>query len=119
MKEIMAIIRPERARATWEALESAGMGAYTVLRVLGRSRQGGLRYARRWLRRPAGIRFLPKRLFWILLEDHQVDRVVEALIQANQTGRIGDGKIFVLPVEESSELEGETIRETAQSDYSA
>ena len=101
MKEIIVIIRPERTAATRKVLDDLGIESYTTLRVLGRSRQGGLRYPRRWFRRSADIRFLPKRLFEMVLEDHQVEGAVSALIKANQTGRIGDGKIFILPVEEA------------------
>lgn len=103
MKEVIAIIRPQQAQPTRKALGSIGIHSYTTLRVLGRSRQGGLRYPRKWFRRSADIRFLPKRLFWIMVEDHQLQTVVDALIKVNQTGRIGDGKIFVLPVEETVE----------------
>ena len=101
MKEIIAIIRPQQARVTRKALEDIGMTTYTTLRVLGRSRQGGLRYTRKWFRRSADIRFLPKRLFEIVVEDHQVAAVVSAIIKSNQTKQIGDGKIFVSPVEGS------------------
>jgi nitrogen regulatory protein PII len=101
MKEIIAIIRSERTVATRRVLDDLGIESYTTLRVLGRSRQGGLRYPRRWLQRSADIRFLPKRLFEMVLEDHQVEAAVSAIIKANQTGRIGDGKIFIIPVEEA------------------
>jgi nitrogen regulatory protein PII len=101
MKEIIAIIRSEKTAATRRVLDDLGIESYTTLRVLGRSRQGGLRYPRRWFRRSADIRFLPKRLFEMLLEDHQVEAAVSAIIKANQTGRIGDGKIFIMPVEEA------------------
>jgi nitrogen regulatory protein PII 2 len=105
LKEIIAIIRPQHTRVTRKALEEIGVHAYTTLRVLGRSRQGGLRYPRKWFRRSADIRFLPKRLFWIVVDDQQYPAVLDALNRANRTGRIGDGKIIVLPV-----VEGYTIR---------
>ena len=105
MKEIIAIIRPQQAQATKKELAAAGIHSYTTVRALGRSRQGGLRYRRRWLRRSADIRFLPKRLFWIVVEDQQYTAALEALNRANRTGRIGDGKIVVLPV-----AEGYTVR---------
>jgi nitrogen regulatory protein PII len=107
VKEIIAIIRPEKAMETKLALEKAGVSGYTTSRVLGRSRQGGLRYARKWFRRSADIRFLPKRLFWIVVEDHQLPMVMDAFLSANQTGKIGDGKIFVLPVEEAVRIRPE------------
>ncbi|MBI3810816.1 MAG: P-II family nitrogen regulator [Nitrospirae bacterium] len=101
MKEIIAIIRSERTAATRRILEELGIDSYTTLRVLGRSRQGGLRYPRRWFRRSADIRFLPKRLFEMVVEDDQVEAVASAMIKINQTGRIGDGKIVILPIEEA------------------
>ncbi|MBI3995781.1 MAG: P-II family nitrogen regulator [Nitrospirae bacterium] len=104
MREIIAIIRPNQAPATKIELEKAGIHSYTTVRALGRSRQGGLRYRRRWLRRSADIRFLPKRLFWIVVEDQQYSAALEALLRANRTGRIGDGKIVVLPVREGYTL---------------
>lgn len=100
MKEISAIIRPQQARATRKALEEIGIASYTTLRVLGRSRQGGLRYPKKFFQRSADIRFLPKRLFEVVVDDHQVAAAVAAIIKANQTGLIGDGKLFVSPVSE-------------------
>ncbi|MBI3610679.1 MAG: P-II family nitrogen regulator [Nitrospirae bacterium] len=100
MKEIIAVIRPHQALATRKALEEIGITAYTTFRVLGRSRQGGLRYPRKLFRRSADIRFLPKRLFEVVVDDYQVEAAVSAIIKVNQTGRIGDGKLFILPVSE-------------------
>jgi len=105
MKEIIAIIRPDQAPATRMFLQESGIHNYATLRVLGRSRQGGLRFQRRWFRRSADIRFLPKRMFWIAVEDDRLSFVVNELIRINRTGRIGDGKLFVLPVEKAVPIE--------------
>ena len=48
-----------------------------------------------------GVRYLPKRMISWIVEEAQVEPLVEAIIEANQTGQLGDGKIFVLPVEEA------------------
>ena len=113
MKEIVAIVRPNQSLATRKALEEIGVYAYTVTRALGRSRQGGLRYARRWFQRSADIRFLPKRIFWIILEDDQVEAAILALEKANCTGRIGDGRIFVIPIEDQFNIREAWVHEVA------
>jgi len=107
LKEIIAIIRPDQALATRMFLDESGIHTYATLRVLGRSRQGGLRFQRRWFRRSADIRFLPKRMFWIAVEDDRLSFVLNELIRINRTGRIGDGKLFVLPVEKTVPIEGD------------
>jgi len=112
LKEIIAIVRPERMNETKKVLEEIGV-TYTTMRVLGRSRQGGLRYPRKWFGRSADIRFLPKRLFWIEVEDHQVRTAMDLLIKANRTGRIGDGKVFVVTVEGVCNMMGDPVHETA------
>jgi nitrogen regulatory protein PII len=100
MKEIIAVIRPEKTLATRKALDEAGIPSYTTMRVLGRSRQDGLRYPKKLFKRSADIRFLPKRLFELVVDDHQVEAAVSAINKANRTGRIGDGKIIISPVSE-------------------
>lgn len=113
MKEVLAIIRPEKWPATKEA--AAGLGAYETahVRVLGRGRQRGLRYLRRVATEkgaPAreevgGMQFLPKRMVTWLVPDAQAKRLVEAIIGINQTDNFGDGKIFVCPLDAMSDAE--------------
>ena len=110
MKEVIAIIRPEKWQPTREALEGLGITNLAHYRVLGRGRQRGLRY----LRRVAGVRdgpgsmaatsvqFLPKRIVSWLVPDERLNEMLGVLIRVNQTGNIGDGKVFVCPVEEIS-----------------
>ena len=101
MKEVVAIIRPEKWRATEEAVAALGAEQIAQRRVLGRGRQRGLRYLR-----PSGgseegtMQFLPKRLAEWLVPDERVNPVVEAILRLNQTGNYGDGKVFVTPLEE-------------------
>ncbi|MBI4330540.1 MAG: P-II family nitrogen regulator [Chloroflexi bacterium] len=101
MKEVIAIIRPEKCLLTAEAVRELGLGAPTEQRVLGRGRQGGLRYLR-----PEGgqqsqgvIEFLPKRMLTWLVTDEKVEAIVEVIIRTNRTSTYGDGKIFVCPVD--------------------
>lgn len=98
MKEIVAIIRPNMWRKTKAKLIEEGI-ASTVHRVYGRGKQKGLRYLSKSGKIEEGIRFLPKRLVTIFVNDEDVQKVIDLLIQSNQTGEIGDGKIFVSPLE--------------------
>jgi nitrogen regulatory protein PII 2 len=102
MKEIIAIIRPSKWPATKERLTAMSL-SYTQFRVYGRGRQKGLRYPSRSKqsgKEMSGIYYVPKRWLIITVADERVKETIQALIQVNQTGTIGDGKIFVLPVED-------------------
>ncbi len=97
LKEVIAIIRPERWAHTKAELRR--LPAFTQQRVLGCGRTRGLRYLpRQGASLQAGIRYLPKRMVSWIVEDTQVEPLVQAIIDANRTGHIGDGKIFVLPI---------------------
>ena len=94
MVELIAVIRRNRASSTKEELARIGCEGYSQFPVLGRGRERGLRGAPG----SAGLSFLPKRLFNLIVDDDQEAETVEAIIRANQTGEFGDGKIFVLEV---------------------
>jgi nitrogen regulatory protein PII len=99
LKEVVAVIRPERWRKTREKVESLGIFACSQHRVVGRGRQRGLHFlARRGASTGTGFRYLPKRMASWIVPESQVDKLIETIIEANRTGQIGDGKIFVLPV---------------------
>ena len=102
MKEIIVFIRPSRAKLTKQRLADKGFFAYTEERVSGCGKQKGLRYSKDGAGAEAvtGIPFLPKRMLTILVNDEDLDPVVSLLVEANKTGEIGDGKIFICPVEE-------------------
>jgi len=107
MKEVIAVVRPERCRPTVEALAALGVTEADHQRVLGRGRQRGLRYLRRSAGGAGGdMLFLPKRLIRCAVEDRLVDAVVAAVIGANQTGNVGDGKVFVRPLASLEPSEG-------------
>ncbi len=108
MREVIAVIRNDKWQATREAVGPLDVLEICHQRVLGRGRQRGLRYLR-----PSrggevgGMEFLPKRMVWWLVPDDKVDAIVAALFRVNRTGNYGDGKIFVCPVEDFSEHEGD------------
>ena len=86
--------------------------SYTQCRVYGRGKQKGLKYLTRTKGggvQEGGIRYVPKRCVILVVPDGQADEAVQAIIQVNQTGSIGDGKIFVSPMEEAVRIRtGET-----------
>lgn len=106
MQEITAIIRVNKMQRTKEALSERGFYAMTAMRVLGRGKQKGLFYELK-PEAPAALeeedrgymKYIPKRMLSIVVRSEQVDEVVATIIKANQTGKIGDGKIFISPVE--------------------
>jgi nitrogen regulatory protein PII 2 len=100
LKEVVAIIKPQRWSATKLRVQRLRVQAFTQQRVLGRGRARGLRYLpRKGAASGAGVRYLPKRMISWIVEAPHVEPLVRAIIETNQTGQLGDGKIFVLPVE--------------------
>lgn len=100
LKEVIAIIRPERWLKTKLEAESLGITAFTHHRVAGRGRQRGLQFlARRGAASGTGFRFLPKRMVSWVVAESEVEDLVQAIMESNRTGQIGDGKIFVLPLD--------------------
>ena len=99
MKKIEAIIKPFRLTDVKEALQEAGVYGLTVTEVKGFGRQRG--HTEIYRGSEYTVDFLPKVKIEIVLEDEAVDRVVKAIVSAAMTGKIGDGKVFVLPVEEA------------------
>jgi len=109
MQEVIAIIRVNRMQRTKEALCEKGFLSMTAMRVLGRGKQRGLHYelkpeAPEKLKREGRMQYIPKKMLWMVVRDDQVDTVVEAIIKVNKTGKIGDGKIFVCPVENATRV---------------
>jgi nitrogen regulatory protein P-II 1 len=98
MKKIEAIIKPFKLEEVREALAKAGVAGLTITEVKGFGRQKG--HSELYRGAEYRVEFLPKIKLEILVEDHLVTPIVEALAVAARTGRIGDGKIFVLPVDD-------------------
>ncbi len=107
MKEITAIIRMNKVQKTKDVLLECGFPSFTVRRVMGRGKQRGLCYEfNPPLPNPEKeaetcIRFIPKRMFTIVVDDENVNEVVQKIIEVNQTGNAGDGKIFVSDITEA------------------
>jgi nitrogen regulatory protein P-II 1 len=98
MKKIEAIIRPFKLDEVKIALVNAGIVGMTVSEVRGFGRQKG--QTERYRGSEYTVEFLQKLKVEIVVEDAQVDMVVQKLIEAARTGEIGDGKIFITPVDE-------------------
>jgi nitrogen regulatory protein PII 2 len=95
--------------ATKEALEHMGFPSLTALSVIGRGKQRGiagevaceLSPATLKQGRSAGMKYVPKRLLSLVVDDGEADRVVQTIIRMNQTAEIGDGRVFVCPVDDA------------------
>jgi len=99
VKKIEAIIKPFKLDDVKEALTEIGVIGMTVTEVRGFGRQKG--HTELYRGAEYVVDFLPKVKIEIVVGDHLVNKVVETIIAAAKTGSIGDGKVFVLPVEES------------------
>jgi nitrogen regulatory protein P-II 1 len=98
MKKIEAIIRPFRIDDVREALTEIGIKGMTLTEVKGYGRQKG--HTELYRGSEYQIDFLPKMKIEVIVADEAVDRVVDTIIAAAKTGQVGDGKIFVYPVED-------------------
>jgi nitrogen regulatory protein P-II 1 len=96
--KIEAIIKPFRLDDVKDALESLGVGGMTILEVKGFGRQKGHSEVYRGAEYP--VDFVPKSRLEVLVDDMDASSVVDVILKAAQTGRIGDGKIWVVPVED-------------------
>ncbi len=97
MKMIQAIIRPEKLDDVKRALEEKGFIALTIVDVKGRGEQKGITLQYRG--KKMEVDFLPKVKIEIVVKDEEVEAAISTIRATARTGRIGDGKIFVLPVE--------------------
>ncbi|NMG74855.1 P-II family nitrogen regulator [Aromatoleum diolicum] len=98
MKKIEAIIKPFKLDEVREALSEVGIAGLTVSEVKGFGRQKG--HTELYRGAEYVVDFLPKIKVEIVIGDDLVEQAVEAIIKAAHTGKIGDGKIFVMPVEQ-------------------
>jgi len=110
MKEVMAIVRLNAMNKTKKALADAGISSITARDALGRGKglidlqvlKGAEKGYEEAISQLSGSqRLIPKRMVTIIVPDKLVDKTVRTLIGTNQTGKPGDGKIFVLPVMDS------------------
>ena len=99
MKKIEAIIKPFKLDDVKDALHDAGVSGLTVSEVKGFGRQKG--HTELYRGAEYVVDFIPKVKVEVVVEDDQAERVVEAIEAAARTGRIGDGKIFVMAIEQA------------------
>ncbi len=98
MKKIEAVIKPFKLDEVREALSEVGITGLTVTEVKGFGRQKG--HTELYRGAEYVVDFLPKIKVEVVLGDDMVEQAVEAIVKAAHTGKIGDGKIFVIPVEQ-------------------
>ena len=107
MKMIQAVIRPSKVEDVKNALDRAGYASLTTIEVKGRGRQKGITQI--WRGEEYKVDMLPKVKVELVVPNEKEDEVVELVRKAAYTGNIGDGKIFVLPVEKTIRIRtGET-----------
>jgi nitrogen regulatory protein P-II 2 len=107
MKFVVAIIKPFKLDEVREALTSIGIHGMTVTEVKGYGRQKG--HTEIYRGAEYEVNFLPKLRLEIAIASGQLDQVIEAIAATARTGQIGDGKIFVMPVERAMRIRtGET-----------
>jgi nitrogen regulatory protein PII 2 len=108
MKEIYAIIREQKTQEMKNSLEDEGFSSVTIFSVEGRGRQKGLEYEidpellkyESSDKRTARLSYIPKRMLYLVVVDEDADKVVDIIEKENKTGYIGDGKIFICPIDE-------------------
>ena len=99
MKMVMAIIRPERLQCVKDALKDIGASGMTITHVTGRGEQMGLKFTTR-----VGefvVDEIEKVKIEVVIDDEDLDRVITTIRRFSETGNPGDGRIFVIPVEQS------------------
>lgn len=111
MKKIEAVIKPFKLDEVREILSEVGINGLTVTEVKGFGRQKG--HTELYRGAEYVVDFLPKVKVEIVLGDDLVDQAVEAIVKAARTGKIGDGKIFVMPVEQVVRIRTGEINEDA------
>jgi nitrogen regulatory protein P-II 1 len=98
VKKIEAIVREDRFHLIKIALEEKGFISMTVSDVMGRGKQRGI--SLKWRVGEHRVEFLPKKKIEIVVEDEDCQTVVDTICERGRTGAVGDGKIFILPVEQ-------------------
>jgi nitrogen regulatory protein PII 2 len=104
MKEVLAIIQMNKMESTKDALDVIGIPSITVYKASGRGKQRGLQ-----ILHPSplassdqkSMKYIPKRVISIMVEDEFVPAVVAVITKVNRTGNYGDGRIFICPLDES------------------
>lgn len=105
MKLIKAIVKPFKLDEVKEALTEIGVEGMTVTEVKGFGRQKGHKEIYRGSE--YNVDFLPKTMIETVVDEDLVDKAVEVIVKAGKTGKIGDGKVFVIPVERAIRIRTE------------
>ena len=105
MKKLEAIIQPSRFDSVKQALHEIGVEGITVSDVRGHGRQKG--HTELYRGREYSVDLLPKIKLEMVLPDERVEEAIETILKAARTGKIGDGKIFVSPVQEAVRIRNE------------
>jgi len=105
MKMVQAIIRPERLNIVKKALEEKGFIAMTIIEVMGRGEQKGIILEYRG--KKVEVDVIPKVKIELVVKDEEVDIVIATVRASGRTGKVGDGKIFVIPVERMAKVRTE------------
>ena len=111
MKKIEAILRPHKLDEVREALQESGVHGLTISEVKGVGRQQG--HTEVYRGSEYKVDFLPKIKLEVVVSDSMLDEVVSLIVKAAKTGSVGDGKIFVIPVEEVVRIRTEEVGEDA------
>lgn len=98
MRLVTAIIKPHRLEEVKDALQNAGVNGLTVSEAQGFGRQGG--HTEVYRGAEYKVDFVPKVRVEVVVDDGAADEVVRALVEAARTGRIGDGKVWITPVDD-------------------
>ena len=99
MKLIKSIVRPNKVDEVKDALEKIGISGMTVTEVRGHGKQKG--HTAIYRGKEYNVSLLPKMQIEVVVADSIVDEAIKAIVQAARTGEIGDGRVFVLPVEQT------------------
>ncbi len=111
MKKIEAIIRPHKLEEVRAVLQENGVHGMTISEVKGVGRQKG--HTEVYRGSEYKIDFLPKIKLEVVVSDKILDKIVSLIVKASKTGNVGDGKLFVIPVEEAIRVRTDEVGEDA------
>lgn len=111
MKKIEAIIKPFKLEEVKEALSEIGIQGMTVTEVKGFGRQKG--HTEIYRGSEYTVDFLPKVKIEVVLGDDLIEKAIDAIVKSAKTGKIGDGKVFVLPIEQAIRIRTDETGEKA------
>ena len=111
MKKIEAIIRPHKLEEVRAVLQENGVHGMTISEVKGVGRQKG--HTEVYRGSEYKIDFLPKIKLEVVVSDKSLDKILSLIVKASKTGNVGDGKIFVIPVEEAIRVRTDEVGEDA------